>query len=149
MVETFDYSSYAARCAGRGKLYQAGNGWWAYAVSAVDFWNGWVPVQELFLRLQTGDYRPAISADDVAEGMAHAFFAAAFAGWEGDVRRNSGVWVALVNGKLPAHRDDLCFGWKQDNNGDTFFGSRRYLALLLEADTEAPILGADSFDWGV
>lgn len=160
MIETVDYpkpplkkrySRYAAVEALRGfspfptNSRRCANGWLTYAVSAVDFWDGWVSVDDVLLRLKTGDYHLGVSASDVVVGLAESCFAASNAGWEGDVRRDPGVMVALVNGKLPTMPSHLCFGWKQDNNGDTFFTSRSYIPAIDEADITAPVLSLNQF----
>lgn len=108
-----------------------------FGMHAVDFWEGWIPFNEL----ETSELVPKEIVFPVKQFWEHVqeFFPGHEMHWEGDVRRDE-LYVALINGKFPTKLKDFIIGWKQENNGDTFMACASCPPIdLSKTDVEAPV----------
>jgi hypothetical protein len=100
-----------------------------YAVGPVDHWGGWIDLEKHDVSEFADDYdgtEPARLTKQVANLLDAAKLLALDHGWEGDMRQ--GPFLAAIPND--DNGIDLVVGWKQDNNGTTFFGSSIELSHL-------------------
>ncbi|MCG9895091.1 MAG: hypothetical protein MH204_06415 [Fimbriimonadaceae bacterium] len=127
-----------------------------YEGGPVDFWDGWLPLSDFIQRLVGLGLAQEehLEIDEVLIFVLEATHEVTRRrNWEGDVRRGfttadfatedwgtvcGSVFIALNGDKLPSRLIDLAIGWKQDNNGTTFFASRRPLLFHATDCSSAP-----------
>jgi hypothetical protein len=125
-----------------------------YCNCPVDHWDGWMPMHAFIRQLSELEARqaaPFALADflKLLLRAAHDMSTADGFYWEGDIsmgyhagQDEDNLFVALRSGALPNTIDEVVIGWKQLNNGTTFFASSIPIAILAAdtRDTEAPLL---------
>jgi len=107
-----------------------------FGLFAVDFWDGWYPLDGL----DASEFCPDAMKFPIKQfwEFVKEFFPGHELGWEGDVRSDS-IYIALVNGKMPTRFKDFIIGWKQENNGSTFMACASCPPIdLSEVDIYAP-----------
>ncbi len=106
----------------------------AYALTPIDHWTGWMSEAEFLSQLGEG-YMPVDESAYLAT-KDRALDLARSAGWEGDIRQ--GPFIA----GLPTNDEHLfLLGWKQDNNGTTYIVSP-YRLPWVEAEGCSPVASA-------
>ena len=95
-------------------------------VTPVDWWDGWLPVDTMLHNFIKGtdpdNAEQRLSEISSYEHFIHVAKQAARmrGGWEGDIREGIYATGLVIPGDPSS---TLIFGWKHDNNGDTFIAS--------------------------
>jgi len=113
------------------------DGMFAYARGPIDFWDGWLTEDEYLTPVKkVYSWGPDAQRNDVEyqDLKKAAFKLARKVGWEGDIRPDSGPFVAGLPGDEIGMDGNIMIAWKQDNNGETFIVSPFRLQWLEDGD---------------
>lgn len=97
---------------------------YVYSICPIDMWVGWMTEVE-FIRHLKNTIEPSSVESALAEYQSlkkRAMDAAYEAGWEGDIRPDSGPFVSGIPDP-DCGWSSYMIAWKQDNNGTTFIAS--------------------------
>lgn len=101
-----------------------------YAISPIDFWQGWTPEHQYRLLLKQNAPSAVWGEQRLDDLIREAQRLARQIGWEGDV--SQGPFLAPLAPRDSGEEYDYMIAWKQSNNGDTFIASPYRLSWLEE-----------------